>query len=65
MTPATTTTTSTHDRVEGKVHEVKGAIKQKVADVKKDPNLHDEGTAERIDGTIERKVGDIKKVFDK
>lgn len=65
MTPSTTTTSSTHDRVEGKVHEVKGAIKQKVAEIKKDPNLHDEGTAERIDGTVERKVGEVKKVFGK
>lgn len=65
MTPATTTTSSTHDRVEGKVHEVKGAIKQKAAEVKNDPDLHDEGTAERINGTVERKVGEVKKVFEK
>jgi uncharacterized protein YjbJ (UPF0337 family) len=65
MTPANTTTSSTHDRVEGKVHEVKGAIKQKVAEIKNDPNLHDEGTAERASGTVERKVGEVKKVFGK
>jgi uncharacterized protein YjbJ (UPF0337 family) len=65
MTPATTTTSSTHDQVEGKVHEVKGAIKQKVAEVTNNPNLHDEGTAERIQGTVERKVGEVKKVHEK
>jgi uncharacterized protein YjbJ (UPF0337 family) len=65
MTSATTTTTSTHDRVEGKVHEVKGAIKEKIGEATNNPNLQNEGTAERIDGTVERKVGDIKKVFEK
>ena len=65
MSLATTTTTSTHDRVEGKVHEVKGAVKEKVGQLTNDPNLQDEGTAERIDGVIERKVGDVKKVFGK
>jgi len=63
MTSATSTTTSTHDRVEGKVHEVKGAIKEKIGQVTNDPNLQDRGTAEKIDGKIEKKVGDIKKVF--
>jgi len=63
MTSATSTTTSTHDRVEGKVHEVKGAIKEKIGQATNNPDLQDEGTAERVDGVIERKVGDIKKVF--
>ncbi len=58
-----TTTTSTHDQVEGKVHEVKGAIKEKIGKVTNDPNLQDEGTAEKINGTVERKVGELKKVF--
>jgi uncharacterized protein YjbJ (UPF0337 family) len=65
MTSATSTTTSTHDKVEGKVHEVKGAIKEKIGQATNDPNLQDQGTAERIDGIIEKKVGDIKKVFGK
>lgn len=65
MTSATTATTSTHDRVEGKVHEVKGAIKEKIGEATNNPNLQNEGTAERIQGTVERKVGDIKKVFEK
>lgn len=65
MAPASTTTSSTHDRVEGNVHEVKGAVKQKVAEITNDPNLHDEGTAERINGTVERKIGEVKKVFEK
>jgi uncharacterized protein YjbJ (UPF0337 family) len=65
MTSASETTTSTHDRVEGKVHEVKGAIKESIGKATNNPNLQDEGTAEKINGTVERKVGDIKKVFGK
>jgi uncharacterized protein YjbJ (UPF0337 family) len=65
MSTSTEPTTSTHDRVEGKAHEVKGAIKEKIGHLTNNPELEDEGTAERIDGTIERKVGDVKKVFGK
>ena len=65
MSASTSTTTSTHDRVEGNVHEVKGAIKEKIGQATNNPNLQDRGTAERVDGTIERKVGEVKKVFGK
>jgi uncharacterized protein YjbJ (UPF0337 family) len=58
-----TTTTSTHDQVEGKVHEVKGGIKEKVGQVTNNPNLQNEGTDEKISGTVERKIGEVKKVF--
>jgi len=58
-------TSGTHDQVEGKVHEVKGAIKERIGEFTKDPNYRDEGTAEKIDGKIEKKIGDIKKVFEK
>jgi uncharacterized protein YjbJ (UPF0337 family) len=59
----TNTTTSTHDQVEGKVHEVKGTLKEKIGHVTNNPQLEDEGTAERINGKVEKKIGDIKKVF--
>ena len=58
-------TTSTHDHAEGAVHEVKGAVKEKVGEWTNNPNLQDEGTAEKISGKIEQKIGDIKKVFEK
>jgi uncharacterized protein YjbJ (UPF0337 family) len=57
-------TTSTHDEVEGNVHEAKGTIKQKIGQLTNNPNLEDEGTAERINGTVERKIGQVKKVFE-
>ncbi|WP_263351087.1 CsbD family protein [Acidicapsa acidisoli] len=65
MTSSTTPTSGTHDQVEGKVHEVKGAVKQKIGHVTNNPRLEDEGAAERISGVVEKKVGDIKKVFEK
>jgi uncharacterized protein YjbJ (UPF0337 family) len=65
MTSSTTTTSSTHDRVEGKVHEVKGAVKEKVGQVTNNPQLQDEGTVEKFNGKVENKVGQVKKVFGK
>jgi uncharacterized protein YjbJ (UPF0337 family) len=60
-----TTTTSTHDKVEGKVHEIKGAVKEHIGRATNDPNLMDEGTDERVSGTVEKKIGQIKQVFEK
>jgi len=65
MTSSTNTTSSTHDRVEGKVHEVKGAIKEKVGQATNNPQLQDEGTVEKFNGKVENKVGQVKKVFGK
>jgi uncharacterized protein YjbJ (UPF0337 family) len=49
--------------VEGKVHEVKGAIKEKIGQATNSPNLRNEGINEKISGKVERKVGEVKKVF--
>ncbi|HEY9126767.1 MAG TPA: CsbD family protein [Acidobacteriaceae bacterium] len=62
---SSTVTSSTHDQTEGKVHQVKGSIKQAVGDLTNNPNLHDEGTAEKIDGKVEEKIGQVKRVFEK
>ena len=56
---------STKDKAEGAMHEVKGAIKEKLGHAKKDPALEDEGTDEKVAGKIQKKVGDVEKVFDK
>ncbi len=37
---------STNDQIEGKIHEVKGKIKETVGQVTKDPNLESEGQSE-------------------
>ncbi len=56
---------STEDQVQGKFHEVKGAIKKKIGEVTDNPDLRDEGEIEETAGTIQKKVGQIKQVFDK
>jgi uncharacterized protein YjbJ (UPF0337 family) len=59
------TTTSTHDQVQGKFHEVKGAVKESIGRATNNPALEDEGTDERVTGTVEKKVGQVKQVFEK
>ena len=56
---------STHDKVEGSVHEAKGALKEKLGRATDNPNLEAEGTDEKVGGKIQKKVGDVKKVFEK
>jgi uncharacterized protein YjbJ (UPF0337 family) len=56
---------STKDKVEGKAHEVKGAVKETVGRATNDPDLEAEGTGEKVGGKVQKKIGDIKKVFNK
>lgn len=56
---------STKDKVQGKVHEVKGAVKERIGKATNDPDLESEGQAEKIGGKVQKKVGDIEKVFEK
>ena len=56
---------STTDKIQGKAHEVKGAIKQKIGQVTNNPDLETEGAAERVGGKVQKKVGDVEKVFEK
>jgi uncharacterized protein YjbJ (UPF0337 family) len=55
---------STKDQIQGKLHEAKGAIKQKVGELTNNPQLHDEGADEKIGGKIQKKVGQVEKVFE-
>jgi uncharacterized protein YjbJ (UPF0337 family) len=55
---------STENKVEGKVHEVKGGIKEKVGQVTNDPNLEGEGAGERLAGKIQNKIGHLQKVVE-
>ncbi len=54
---------STKDKIEGKIDQAKGAVKEKTGEVTGNPDLQDRGTAEKAGGKIQEKVGDIKKVF--
>ena len=56
---------STKDKVEGAVHELKGAVKEKVGKAVGNPDLQDEGTAEKVGGKIQKKMGDVEKVLEK
>jgi uncharacterized protein YjbJ (UPF0337 family) len=54
---------STENEIAGKVHEVKGAIKEKVGQLTNDPDLEDEGTGEKIGGKVQKKIGQVQKVL--
>jgi uncharacterized protein YjbJ (UPF0337 family) len=56
---------STKDQVQGKFHEAKGAVKEKVGEVTKNPGLMNKGQDEKVGGKIQNKVGQIEKVLEK
>lgn len=54
---------STKDNVEGKFHQMKGAVKEATGDLIDNPKLEVEGINEKIDGKIQQDIGKIKKKF--
>lgn len=54
---------STHDKVTGKIHEVQGAVKQKIGNLTENSNLESEGQAEKITGKAQQVLGEVEKVF--
>jgi len=56
---------STKDQVEGKLHELKGSIKEAVGKISDNPKLEGEGTGEKIAGKVQGKVGQVEKVLGK
>ena len=54
---------STKDELAGRIHEVKGTIKEKIGQLTNDPDLEDEGTAEKIGGKVQKKIGQVQKVL--
>jgi len=56
---------STKDQVEGKLHEVKGTLKEIAGKLSDDRELEGEGTGEKIAGKIQEKIGQIKRVLEK
>jgi uncharacterized protein YjbJ (UPF0337 family) len=56
---------STENVIKGKVHEVKGKIKEKVGQLTNDPDLEGEGIGEKIGGKVQKKIGQLEKVFEK
>ena len=56
---------STKDQVEGKLHEIKGKVKEAAGQGTGNPDLTNEGHAEKLAGKVQEKVGQVKKVFEK
>jgi len=54
---------STKDQVEGKAHEVKGAVKEKIGHAVNNPDLEQEGQGEKVGGKVQKKVGQVEKVL--
>jgi uncharacterized protein YjbJ (UPF0337 family) len=52
---------STEDQTAGKLHEVKGTIKQKIGEVTKNTDLEDDGRAEKSVGKVQNVVGKLEK----
>ena len=55
---------STTNQLEGALHQVKGAVKEKVAEIINAPDLQVEGQAEKLAGQVQKKVGQIEKVLE-
>jgi uncharacterized protein YjbJ (UPF0337 family) len=58
-------THSTQDQIEGKLHELKGKVKETAGQVTNNPDLTAEGQGEHLAGTIQEKIGRIEKVLEK
>ena len=56
---------STEDQIAGKVHEVKGKIKEKAGQLTNNPDLEGQGIGEKIAGKVQKKIGQLEKVIEK
>lgn len=56
---------STKDKVQGTIHEAKGALKEKIGHTLKNHDLEAEGNEEKVDGEIQKKVGKVEKAIEK
>ena len=52
---------SAKDKTEGRLHEVKGAIKEEVGKATNDPNLEVSGKKEKKAGKVQRWIGRAEK----
>ncbi len=55
---------STKDQVQGKLHQVKGTLKEKAGQIINSPGLEAEGQMEKTAGKVQQKVGQIEEVLD-
>jgi len=52
---------SINDQTTGKLHEVKGTIKEKVGELTNNPDLEADGRAEKDAGKVQHWVGKVEK----
>ena len=52
---------STDDKTTGKLHEVKGTIKEKVGEITNNPDLEADGRAEKNAGKAQNWIGKVEK----
>ena len=55
---------SATDNVEGKVHQVKGMIKEAAGKILNNPELEVKGKEEVLAGQVQEKIGELKKIVD-
>jgi len=56
---------STKDNAEGKMHQVKGTIKEAVGKAAGNRDLEAEGKSENLHGEVQEKIGEVKKILGK
>jgi uncharacterized protein YjbJ (UPF0337 family) len=56
---------STDDKTTGKLHEVKGTIKQTIGELTNNPDLETEGRAEKNAGKVQHWVGKVENAVGK
>jgi uncharacterized protein YjbJ (UPF0337 family) len=56
---------STKDKVEGKIHQVKGKVKETIGKAINDNTLQAEGIVENVGGKAQENVGKLKKAVGK
>jgi uncharacterized protein YjbJ (UPF0337 family) len=54
---------STRDRTDGKLHEVKGKVKEKIGKATNDTDLEVSGKAEKNAGKVQNWIGHVEKVL--
>jgi uncharacterized protein YjbJ (UPF0337 family) len=60
-----TMTTSTEDKIKGRLHEVKGAIKSEAGKVTNSPALEAKGKVEKTAGKVQHRVGEAEAAVEK
>ncbi len=56
---------STKNNIDGKMHQVKGTIKQTIGKVLNNRGMEAKGKLENIKGKVEEKIGQLKKIVKK